>query len=148
MKAKYIIAIAFPMAMMLIAVVATTGLRVIPSVDSPWIPKCTIHRLTGLHCPGCGTTRAVHAIANGRVQDALRFNPLLILGLPVMILAIAVQRHRERRGHRAVPGLAWAIVVVLCVYTLARNLPSPDRGWLAPPPATSNATVEVVGEVE
>ncbi len=138
MKTKTIlIAVAIPAAVMLIAVIAIPIVRGIPSVDSPWVPKCTLHQLTGLHCPGCGTTRAVHAIAQGRIHDAIRFNPLLVFGLPVILVAIAVQRHRESRGHRSAPGLAWAIVGVLCLYMLARNLPSPDRGWLAPPPAES-----------
>lgn len=112
-------------------------MRGIATVDSPWIPKCTIHRLTGLHCPGCGSTRAVHAIASGRIREAIAFNPLFVLALPLIVAGLVWQRNRERHGRRALPGLAWSIFVLLIVYTLARNLPSPDRGWLAPPSSVS-----------
>ncbi len=126
-----------------IFVVAMLVFRSLGSVDSPWVPKCALHHLTGLHCPGCGTTRAIHALANGRFGDAIRFNPLLILGLPAILGAISFQRRRERRGQPAWPGLAWTCVAVLLVYSVARNVPSPERAWLAPPAVAAEAYGDV-----
>src|SRR5690348_5182324 len=50
----------------------------------PIYPRCLFHELTGLHCPGCGATRALHRLLHGRLIEALRLNPLLILALPYM----------------------------------------------------------------
>ncbi len=55
---------------------------------APWapllsrlVPACAFHALTGLPCPGCGTTRAVLALARLDVAAAFAFNPLAALGL-------------------------------------------------------------------
>ncbi len=98
-----------------------------------WYPKCLLHSWTGLHCPGCGTTRAVHSLVQGRLWDAFRFNPLLIAGGPIMALLIIRQRKRERKSGIAAPRLSWALVAVVCLYFVARNVPSPTRSWFAPP---------------
>ena len=45
--------------------------------------KCLFHSYTGLYCPGCGSGRAVHALFEGRIAEAVRYNILLpILGTP------------------------------------------------------------------
>ena len=35
-----------------------------------WWPGCTFYRVTGWYCPGCGMTRAMHALLHGRVAAA------------------------------------------------------------------------------
>lgn len=41
----------------------------------PATEVCTLHRLTGLPCPGCGMTRAFCAITHGQFARAWLFNP-------------------------------------------------------------------------
>ena len=99
-------------------------------------PRCMFHELTGLHCPGCGSTRAAHALLHGRLLEALRFNPLLVVGLPLAALAMLGSRWKwGRTAKLAIPGRA--ILVVLLVFALARNLPGPLANWLVPPDATA-----------
>lgn len=43
-------------------------------------PRCWLYQTTGLKCPGCGSTRALHALLHGEVRTALQLNPLAVLG--------------------------------------------------------------------
>lgn len=45
-----------------------------------YLPSCPWHAWTGWACPGCGTTRAIVSLLQGRVTAALAFNPLATLG--------------------------------------------------------------------
>lgn len=44
----------------------------------PIIP-CIFNKITGLYCPGCGMTRAVHSILRFNFYQALRFNALIFI---------------------------------------------------------------------
>lgn len=94
--------------------------------SSPWLPKCLLHEMTGLHCPGCGMTRATHALLHGDVPGAFRFNPLVMALLPLGALALAF---RFRVGIKT----AWVLVLLVIVFGVLRNLPSWPFVLLAPP---------------
>lgn len=49
------------------------------------LPQCVWYQLTGLYCPGCGSTRALHYLLRGELVLAFRMNALLVLALPVLI---------------------------------------------------------------
>ena len=55
------------------------------------LPPCPFHWLTGLYCPGCGATRALHALLHGNLQKALSMNPVFVLALPIVALLFAAQ---------------------------------------------------------
>ncbi len=40
---------------------------------------CQFQRLTGWRCPGCGGTRMVEALLDGRIREAVYYNPFLFL---------------------------------------------------------------------
>jgi hypothetical protein len=52
-------------------------------------PRCPIYTYLQLQCPGCGTTRALAALLHGHIAEALRFNPLTTLLLPIALLYTA-----------------------------------------------------------
>ena len=58
---------------------------------APLVPGCPFHALTGVPCPGCGTTRAALALARGDVSAAFGWNPLaaaaFLLGGAACVLA-------------------------------------------------------------
>jgi hypothetical protein len=110
-------------------------------VESGVYPPCVFHKCTGLHCPGCGTTRALHALLHGRVWAAFRYNALAVLSLPVFALVFArytrtvfapPDAHPARRRHRRPFDWAWAALVLLLAFWVLRNLPFPPFKWLAP----------------
>ena len=122
-------------------VLLVTGLAILrayPPADSSFYPKCILHHWTGLHCPGCGGTRALAALTHGQIGEAIRVNPLIVLGGPLLFALIAFQRWKERSDGKARPVITWGLVILFVVYSVARNVPSPTRSILAPPATPVN----------
>jgi hypothetical protein len=97
---------------------------------SGFLPVCVLHVTTGLHCPGCGMTRAMHALLHGDMLAAVRFNALLVLALPVG--GFALWRWWRRRPVRWPVGVAWGAFGLLIAFGIARNLPVYPFTLLAP----------------
>ena len=53
------------------------------------IPSSPIRAIFGIPCPLCGGTRAVTSLGLGRFWEALAYNPLALVILALMLLAIA-----------------------------------------------------------
>ncbi|BCU77691.1 DUF2752 domain-containing protein [Luteolibacter sp. LG18] len=114
------------------------------AVSKPWIaanaPQCVFHRLTGLECPGCGGTRAFFALSRGDLSASLRYNPwalVLVAGLGIWSAkrVIRVFAPWSRWGEPLVmrSSTLWAILVLLVVFAVLRNLPWWPFTLLAPP---------------
>lgn len=46
--------------------------------ETSLLPACPFYATTGLWCPGCGLTRATHALMNGDLSRAMRLNIFII----------------------------------------------------------------------
>lgn len=112
------------------------GLLVFPQV-APLLPPCRLHEATGLHCPGCGGTRCLHALSRGDLAAALSSN-VLIIGLAVAGgLALLVLSLREWAGWpRRLPAFrtlhAWLLIGAIVAFGILRNLPQWPFHLLAP----------------
>lgn len=102
-----------------------------------WYPGCTFQRVTGWHCPGCGATRCCHALVHGDFAQAVAWNPLFVLLLPILLLSAFQIGYTMWTGQpapgRRMPG--WAVkclVGVLIVFWIARNIPAEPFTLLAP----------------
>ncbi|MGL4399406.1 MAG: DUF2752 domain-containing protein [Luteolibacter sp.] len=103
------------------------------------LPSCIFHHLTGLHCAGCGMTRAAYATLHGRLGEAFRLNPLGMVLLPVASLGVGLEIFGWMRGcpppFRMTFGKygAWALGVTILGFWALRNVPAWPFTLLAPP---------------
>lgn len=56
--------------------------------ETIWSPKCLWWLATGTNCPSCGIQRFLHLFLTGRIVDAFRINPFLLISLPYAVLAV------------------------------------------------------------
>lgn len=107
-------------------------------VDATFLPPCLFHKTTGLHCAGCGMTRATHAALHGRFFEAFLHNPLGVLLLPLVFLAIALEIFSWVRGRAGYPRLRigrkgfWTLVALILTFWVLRNIPLAPFTILAP----------------
>lgn len=122
----------------MIAVAATGAVAYLGVVDPNQpghYPACPFFALTGFACPGCGSLRAVHALAHGDPAEALARNPLAVVLLGYLVWAWAGWLRRSRTGglpapRPAPPWVIWSLFGVVVTFGVVRNLPS--FSWLAP----------------
>ncbi|HZX75809.1 DUF2752 domain-containing protein [Lysobacter sp.] len=106
-----------------------------PTAAGSLFPPCVFHLFTGLWCPGCGITRALHALAHGDVLRAWAMNPLVVIALPLLGLMLwqwAVDRRVLPRPLHRVAHDGWVWIGVLLVFGVLRNLPWWPFAWMAP----------------
>src|SRR5690606_4184113 len=106
-----------------------------PNAAGNPLPPCPLHALTGLFCPGCGSTRALHALLHGDLARAASMNLLLVASLPLLpVVALdaagVLSAALRARLRWILDARAWAVGVV--AYALLRNLPWAPFNWLAP----------------
>lgn len=53
---------------------------------------CLIRGITGIPCPSCGMSRAIHSVINGDILNAFRFHPLFWLPFLFAVLFIIFKR--------------------------------------------------------
>jgi hypothetical protein len=94
--------------------------------QSSLFPPCPSKTLTGLNCPGCGSTRALHHLLHGRVLDALGKNPLMVISIPFLILLFVRPDFARKRW------VPWCALSILIVYGIIRNIPYYPFTYLAP----------------
>ena len=104
-------------------------------------PPCIFYELTGLYCIGCGTGRALLCLLHGDFFSAFRFQPLLMISLPLIIYYSAKKYIAFVFGHDILPFpkiknrfVGIFILVVIIAYWILRNLPFFPFYLLAPFP--------------
>jgi hypothetical protein len=100
-------------------------------------PVCPLYTYTGFACPGCGLTRGFHALFHGDVLTALDLNALIplwvvVFGFVVVSLFSLAARGKALVRLERVPGFVSALLVLLVVFGVVRNLPFYPFTWLYP----------------
>jgi hypothetical protein len=87
-------------------------------------PPCLFRAATGLLCPGCGSARAIHALAHGDLRTALQMNVATVIAIPV-VASDVLQAWLDPRGgwmSRLRPISVWTIAGGLILYGVLRNV--------------------------
>jgi len=108
-----------------VAGVATYSFLMDPAKGTGY-PSCPFRMLTGFDCPGCGSSRALHQLLHGHPIKAFEFNPLLVILLPLLALALlSVSRSLIDDKHRNVaifrPAFAWVVLGIVVSFWIFRN---------------------------
>lgn len=126
---------------LLLALATLFVYRTDPSIN-PFTPGCSFYRLTGLYCPTCGMTRAVHHVLHGRFGQAFSLNvlwPAIMLflcgSLGMWFYWLVAGKNplpAANRFLRNYPAVIWLIVTPLFAFWIIRNIPIYPFTWLAP----------------
>lgn len=104
----------------------------------PSLIFCPVFHYTGVYCAGCGSTRAIYQLLHGNFFGALRYNPLMIISIPLLIYLIAEPELNRKFGWRLPRVFTTAFrvyiaIAMLLLYTILRNIAVFPFTMLAPP---------------
>lgn len=107
---------------------AGAALYLFNPAESRLFPPCPFHALTGWQCPGCGSLRAAHCLLHGEFIAAFRLNPLMLLFSPFVAYGLLAGLWNSTFTKplpvvRLPARWIWAILIVIVLYGIARNLP-------------------------
>ncbi|WP_297082687.1 DUF2752 domain-containing protein [uncultured Demequina sp.] len=127
--------LALPLAASAVVGAATAYTALADPYREGFFPSCMWLSLTGHWCPGCGGLRAVHELAHGDVAAALGMNPVVVLiVLPLgiaLLVAWLAQAWRGGTSPRIPLWLAVGVPGLLFVFWIVRNIPVLEP-YLAP----------------
>ncbi len=91
-----------------------------------WLPQCIFYKLTNLHCPGCGNTRALYHLVHGNFLQSIRNNCLLIPAVIVLICLLIFPKWAQKRY------VNYGILIIVVGFFILRNIPLYPFTLLAP----------------
>ncbi|MBX3281979.1 MAG: DUF2752 domain-containing protein [Acidobacteria bacterium] len=92
-------------------------------------PVCPLLALTGIACPGCGLTRAFHALFHGDIVTALDFNllaPVWAIAFAWIFVSLILLGIRKKGLPMwpTNPKFIYVFFSVLLVFGVLRNIPA------------------------
>ena len=87
-----------------------------PNDANSILPGCIFYKCTSLYCPGCGATRALHALVHGDIKEALSQNMLLFLMVPLLAAMAIYPKIVKFRF------FAHIVLAVVVLFAVLRNL--------------------------
>ena len=113
-KAKAGLAVAFGAALALVYAVD-------PSQHA-LTPPCPYLTMLGLACPGCGLTRATHALLHGDVARAFAFNPWAFVATPALVTFLVLPHLTGAdRTARLRTRISWVMLALTIAFWVWRN---------------------------
>ena len=118
---------AYPTLLVLLAILATGFWAWKYVLGEPPIGSCWFWQEWRLYCPGCGGTRALIALGQGKLLQSLYYHPILLLALGTAggyLLSQTIWRLRKKRGWVLHYDPRWAPIFlgILLVNCVVRNI--------------------------
>ncbi|MGV4528525.1 DUF2752 domain-containing protein [Ornithobacterium rhinotracheale] len=104
-----------------------------------FFPQCPSYTCFHLYCPGCGTQRAIFQLLNFNFKEAFLYNPLMVILLPLVVYAAVLKvlnfilgtHYRVKLFNNSI--FIKALLVLVLIYFMARNVEIPGFEFLRPP---------------
>ena len=96
---------------------------------------CPLHFFTGLYCPGCGMFRACVSLLHLQFYQAFRYNALLFLVAPFLLISVGQALVPYLKGapaktHKWEVPVSITLAVIAVLFGILRNIPA--FAFLAP----------------
>ena len=114
---------------MVVSIIAIIGLIMVknhnPEEANFFIP-CMFNKVTGLKCPGCGMTRAMHYLVNGNIKKEIWYNLMLVPGSLVLLYSgyryIRYIVKNEEIVNTPLEIILKIFLAMLIIFMIARNI--------------------------
>ena len=116
-KYRYIIIFVFILALGIIYYIFDPSASII-------FPKCPVMSITGYPCAGCGSQRAIHSLLHLNLHDAIRYNFLVVLFIPIVSILIFASAFKTRfpklylLSHH--PIVAYGLLIIIILWWVLR----------------------------
>ena len=110
--------------MAIAVVLAAAGVVVLYAVDPERhvvTPPCPYRTLLGLACPGCGLTRAMHALLHGEWGRAFAYNPWAFVAAPAAVVFVLGGLPAHSRASLVRSATAWTMLALTLAFWIWRN---------------------------
>lgn len=95
-------------------------------LHTPFRIPCLFREVTGLQCPGCGTSRMALALMRLDIPAAFGYNPVAFLSFPAWFLisiGAFVGRPKALRNSKNLLRILYINIAVYMIFAVLRNLP-------------------------
>ncbi|MCQ2484835.1 MAG: DUF2752 domain-containing protein [Clostridia bacterium] len=88
---------------------------------------CVFHLITGLQCPGCGTTRMLASLVRLDFRSAWHYNPV-VLAMSPMIVCIIIRdtvqwiKNGRTKSSKIENYILYVMFAVLVIFGIVRNI--------------------------
>lgn len=82
---------------------------------------CPIYYLTGLKCPGCGITRCLFSILEGKIIEAYNYNQIVFIMLP-FLLAYYICCKILNKPIKIPNYIFIILIIILIIWGIYRNI--------------------------
>lgn len=110
----------------LIVLAGLLGLYFFPAGEQAFYPDCPACTRFGFYCPGCGTGRALSALAHGEIISAFKYNPLAVCLVPLLLywFAARVTAGCEKKlpEPKYRPYMLVIFLIIVALFGILRNI--------------------------
>ena len=95
-------------------------------LHTPFRIPCLFREVTGLQCPGCGTSRMALALMRFDIPAAFAYNPVAFFSFPAWFLisiCAFVGRPKALRSSKNLLRILYINIVIYMIFAIFRNLP-------------------------